>query len=111
MAVDALVAMQVAYLFSVRYLRLTSLTWTGVLGTPAVLAGVGAVAALQLAFTYLPPMQALFGTRPVAVRDGLAILATGAALLALLEIEKLARRRLGLDGPRRREARDALPAR
>ena len=110
-AVDALVAMQVAYLFSVRYLRLTSLTWTGVLGTPAVLAGVGAVAALQLAFTYLPPMQALFGTRPVAVRDGLAILATGAALLALLEVEKLARRRLGLDGPRRREARDALPAR
>ena len=95
-AVDALVAMQVAYLFSVRYLRLTSLTWTGVLGTPAVLAGVGAVAALQLAFTYLPPMQALFGTRPVAVRDGLAILATGAALLVLLEAEKLARRRLGL---------------
>jgi hypothetical protein len=51
-------------------------------------------------------MQALFGTRPVAVRDGLAILATGAALLALLEAEKLARRRLGLDGPRR-----ALPVR
>ena len=60
-----------------RYLRLTSLTWTGVLGTPAVLAGVGAVAALQLAFTYLPPMQALFGTRPVALRDGLAILGDG----------------------------------
>jgi magnesium-transporting ATPase (P-type) len=97
-AVDALVAMQVAYLFSVRYLRLTSLTWTGVLGTPAVLAGVGAVAALQLAFTYLPPMQTLFGTRPVAFRDGLAILATGAALLVLLEAEKLARRRLGLSG-------------
>ena len=38
-AVNTLVAMQVVYLFSVRYLRLTSLTWTGVLGTPAVLAG------------------------------------------------------------------------
>ena len=79
------------------------------LGTPAVLSGC-AVAALQLAFTYAPPMQVLFGTRPVAVRDGLAILATGAALLVLLEAEKLARRRLGLDGPRRPEVGGALPA-
>jgi magnesium-transporting ATPase (P-type) len=53
-AVNALVAMQVAYLFSVRYLRLTSLTWAGVLGTPAVLVGVASIAALQLAFTYQP---------------------------------------------------------
>ena len=69
--------MEIFYLFSVRYLRVASLTLEGVLGTPAVLIGVGAVAALQLAFTYVPLMQALFDTRPVAVRDGLVILASG----------------------------------
>src|SRR3546814_4035177 len=58
--VNTIVVMEIFYLFSVRYLRLTSLTWEGVLGTPAVLIGVALVVALQLAFTYLPFMQTLF---------------------------------------------------
>ena len=55
----------------------SSLTWVGVLGTPAVLAGVATVTVAQLAFTYLPFMNAAFGTRPVAVLDGFAILLVG----------------------------------
>jgi hypothetical protein len=39
-------------------------------------------------------MHVLFATRPVALLDGLAIIGVGAALLAILEIEKLVRRRL-----------------
>ena len=43
-AVNTLVAIQIAYLFNVRYVHGTSLTWQGLLGTPAVLLGVGTVA-------------------------------------------------------------------
>jgi hypothetical protein len=53
-----------------------------------VLAGVAAVTAAQLLFTYWPPMQRVFETRPVGVAEGLAILATGVALLLLFEVEK-----------------------
>ncbi|PWS35710.1 carbonate dehydratase [Falsiroseomonas bella] len=93
--VNAIVVMEIAYLFSVRFQRGTSLTWRGALGTPAVLIGVAAVVLLQLAFTYAPPLQALFATEPLdPVADGLPILAAGVALMLLLEVEKAVRRRL-----------------
>ena len=57
MVVNTLVVMEIAYLFSVRYVHGTSFTWAGVVGTPAVLIGVGTVAVAQLAFTYLPAFQ------------------------------------------------------
>lgn len=88
MAVNTLVVMEIFYLFSVRYVHGTALTLRGVLGTPAVLAGVATVVAAQLAFTYLPPLQAVFGSRPVSLGDGLAIIATGVALLGIVEVEK-----------------------
>ena len=95
--VNTIVVMEIFYLFSVRNLRLTSLSWEGVLGTPAVLIGVALVAALQFAFTYLPFMQTLFESRPVALLDGLAVVGVGIALLAILEVEKLIRRRIGFE--------------
>ena len=88
MAVNTLVVMEIFYLFSVRYVHGTSLTWQGVLGTPAVLIGVATVIVAQFAFTYLPPMQAVFSTRPVSLGDGLAIVLVGVALLAIVEAEK-----------------------
>ena len=54
------------------------------------------ILAAQLAFTYAPVMQQWFSTRPVALADGLLVVACGAALLLLLEGEKLLLRRLGL---------------
>jgi len=98
MVVNALVVMEIAYLFSIRYTRATSLTWRGVLGTRAVLIGVGVVVVAQLAFTYAPPLQALFESRPVALADGLAIVGIGALLLALVELEKRLAGRLGYAG-------------
>ncbi|MGE3907604.1 MAG: HAD-IC family P-type ATPase, partial [Reyranellaceae bacterium] len=90
MAVNTLVTMEIFYLFSVRYVHGTSMTWQGVLGTRAVLIGVAIVVAAQFAFTYLPPLQAVFDSRPVAFADGLGIFGVGAALLVLSEIEKRA---------------------
>jgi magnesium-transporting ATPase (P-type) len=90
--VNTIVVMEVFYLFSVRYLGSTSLTWQGVLGTPAVLIGVGGVTLLQFAFTYAPVMQRLFETRAVAFGDGVAIVGVGVAVLVVVEVEKRVRR-------------------
>jgi magnesium-transporting ATPase (P-type) len=91
MVVNAIVVMEIAYLFSVRYIHGSSITVQGVLGTPAVLIGVSGVVALQLAFTYMPAMQALFQTRSIAIVDGVVIIGTGIMLLLILEIEKRVR--------------------
>ena len=87
-AVNTLVAMEVFYLFSVRYLKSPSFTLQGVKGTPRVLAAVTMVFLLQLLFTYAPFMQTLFATRALAPAVGLQIVAVGVALLAVLEAEK-----------------------
>jgi magnesium-transporting ATPase (P-type) len=88
MAVNAMVVMEIFYLFSVRYVHGTSLTWQGVLGTRAVLIGVGVVIVAQLAFTYLPPVQAVFGSRPLSLTEGAVVFAIGVAMLVVVEIEK-----------------------
>lgn len=93
--VNALVVMEIFYLFSVRFLHSPSLSLRGLMGTPAILIGVSLVVLLQLAFTYAPPLQALFDTRSVGLLDGLLIIAAGVGLFVLLEGEKTLRRRRG----------------
>lgn len=94
LAVNTLVAMEVFYLFAVRYLNTPSLTLRGVLGTPIVLAAVAVVAGLQLLFTYLPWFQATFETAALPLEMlGFAVLA-GVSVLILLEIETWVRGRL-----------------
>jgi magnesium-transporting ATPase (P-type) len=94
MTVNTLVAMEVFYMFSVRYSHSSALTWRGVLGTPVVLMSVGAVLALQLVFTYTPWMWLAFGTSPLTVQQGLQVLMFGVAVLLIIELEKWLRRRL-----------------
>jgi magnesium-transporting ATPase (P-type) len=96
LVVNALVVLQVFYLFNVRYLHVASVTLRGALGTPAVLWALGIVVAAQLAFTYAPIMQHWFATRPVALLDGAVIICCGVAFMFLLEGEKLLLRRHGL---------------
>ncbi|MBS7534382.1 HAD-IC family P-type ATPase [Ancylobacter sonchi] len=94
--VNAIVVMEIFYLFNVRYIRGSSLTLTGVVGTRAVIAALAAVVVAQFAFTYLPLLQEIFLTRPVSLADGFLIVGVGVALMVVLEIEKLVLRRLGL---------------
>jgi magnesium-transporting ATPase (P-type) len=96
MVVDAIVVFEIFYLFNVRYLHTTSFSWRGAMGTPPVLTALAVVVTAQLAFTYLPIMQALFDTRPVAFVDGMVIVASGLLLMLLLEAEKAVVRRLAL---------------
>src|SRR3546814_4095602 len=88
MTVNTLVVLEIFYLFSVRYVHGTALTWRGTLGTRAVIIGVVLVVIAQLLFTYLPLMNLLFGSRPVPLDELLIILAVGVISLVLFEIEK-----------------------
>ena len=100
MVVNTLVVMEIFYLFNVRYLHMTSFSRRGTLGTPAVLAAVGVVITAQLAFTFAPFMQVLFGSAPLSVPEGAIILGIGVAVMAVLEIEKTIMHQFGfLDRP------------
>jgi magnesium-transporting ATPase (P-type) len=93
LAMNTLVVMEIFYLFYIRHLHGTSLSRQAVRGTRAVWAAVLTVTAGQFAVTYLPPLQAVFETRAVAPGDGVLVVAMGAVLLALVELEKRLRLR------------------
>lgn len=89
LAVNALIALEVSYLFSSRYIHGASLTLKGIQGTKAVLIAVGLVAALQALFTYAPFMQSLFKTESLGFLQGIVIAFIGIVGFAVLETDKL----------------------
>jgi magnesium-transporting ATPase (P-type) len=91
-AVNTLVALEIFYLFSVRYTLGSSATPKGMKGTPAVLIAVASVTALQAAFTYVPFLQTVFGTAALSPAELASCAAAGAMLLAVLELDKWAAR-------------------
>ncbi|MDI1328492.1 MAG: HAD-IC family P-type ATPase [Brevundimonas sp.] len=100
LVVNTLVVMQVFYLFSVRYIHGASITWTGVLGTPAILIGVAVVVLAQVALTYAPWFNSAFGTEPLSFFEGAVVIGLGVTTLLATELEKAARGRV-LNSPRR----------
>ncbi|WP_312946897.1 cation-transporting P-type ATPase [Agrobacterium sp.] len=96
MVVNAIVVMEIFYLFNVRYLHMTSFSLRGAMGTPPVLLAIIAVTAAQFLFTYTPFMQTMFETAPLSLLDGLVVVSTGVVLMIVLEIEKIVLRRLRL---------------
>jgi magnesium-transporting ATPase (P-type) len=88
MAVGTLVILEIFHLFFIRNIYATSLTLAAVRGTPAVWFAVIIVTTAQFAVTYLPPLQAVFGTQAVPLLDGVLMVAIGVAFFALIETEK-----------------------
>ena len=88
MAMNMLVVLEMFYLFFIRSLYGTSLTWTALRATPFVWGAVAIVVVAQLAITYLPPLQGVFDTRAVPLNDGLLIIGLGVLFFALVETEK-----------------------
>jgi magnesium-transporting ATPase (P-type) len=93
-ALNTLVVMEIFHLFFIRNIYGTSLNWKAVRGTKVVWMMVVIITAAQFAITYLPPLQAIFATEPIAFFDGVLIVGIGIALLAITEIEKQIRIRL-----------------
>jgi magnesium-transporting ATPase (P-type) len=88
MALNTLVVLKIFHLFFIRNIHGTSLTWAAVKGTRVVWSCVIAVTLAQFAITYLPPLQAIFGTQAVPLADGLLIVAAGWVFFAIVESEK-----------------------
>jgi RND family efflux transporter MFP subunit len=87
-AVNTLVACEVAYLFNARFLSESSLSLKGFFGSRAVLISVAIVVVLQAMFTYLPFMQALFNTTPLDPEIWWHIAGASVVLFLLVEVEK-----------------------
>ena len=97
-AVNAMVGLEIAYLFSVRLRHSAPFDFRAIRITRALALGVGAVVLLQVAFTYLPPLEFLYDTRPIDWPDmGVAALAA-VGLILVMELEKAIR--VGLFGAR-----------
>ncbi|MEQ8230648.1 MAG: cation-transporting P-type ATPase [Gammaproteobacteria bacterium] len=88
LAVNTLVVLEIFNLFFIRNIHGTSLTWAAARGTPIVWTCVLAVTLAQFAITYVPALQAVFGTQAVAFGDGLLVVGIGIVFFALAEIEK-----------------------
>jgi magnesium-transporting ATPase (P-type) len=96
MALNTLVVLEIFYLFFIRRMHSTSLTWAAVRATPVLWGCLLAVTAAQFAITYLAPLQGVFGTTAVPFWDGVLIVAVGAVFFALVEVEKQMRLALRL---------------
>ena len=87
-AVNALVAGQLFYLFNTRYIVRASFGAARLLSNHVALLAVAALLLLQAIFTYAPPFQRWFGTAGLQALDWLWVLGVGLAVFVLVEIEK-----------------------
>lgn len=88
MALNTLVVLEIFYLFFIRNIYGTSLTWKAARGTKVVWGVVIVISAAQFAITYLPPLQRILGTQAIPFSDGVLIVAVGMVFFAMTETEK-----------------------
>ena len=100
-AVNGLVACEAFYLVPARFIYASGLSPRALKGAGPALLTIALTGLVQMAFTYLPPMQALFRTAGLGWDEWAAVLAAGLALLAAAELEKTALRRINGTRPRR----------
>jgi magnesium-transporting ATPase (P-type) len=93
-AVNALVAGQLFYLFNTRFIMRSSIGLERLLSNRAALIAVGILVLVQMVFTYTPPFQTWFGTQGLTGTDWAWVLAVGVAVFLLVEMEKAVMRRV-----------------
>ncbi len=86
--VNTLVMFEIFYLFNSRYLTASVFNRAGLFGNRYVLMAIGLLLLFQLAFTYLGPMQTLFGTAAIDALTWLRIVLVASSVLFLVEMEK-----------------------
>jgi magnesium-transporting ATPase (P-type) len=92
-AVNTLVMFEIFYLFNARYIKDPVFNREGFTGNRYVLIAIVLLLLFQLAFTYLTPMQTLFGTTAIGFTVWLGIIAVSSSVLFLVELEKYIVRR------------------
>ncbi|MDH3872241.1 MAG: HAD-IC family P-type ATPase, partial [Gammaproteobacteria bacterium] len=87
-AVNTLVMFEIFYLFNSRYICAPVLNRAGLFGNRYALMAVGLLLFFQFCFTYLGPMQTLFGTMAIDAATWLRIVLVASSVLILVELEK-----------------------
>ncbi|MBN1134953.1 MAG: cation-transporting P-type ATPase [Anaerolineae bacterium] len=90
--VNAVIAIEVFYLFNCRSLT-QSIFRLGVLSNRWMVVGIGAMALLQVLFTYVPAMNRFLTSAPIDLAAWGRILAVGLGSYLIIEFEKWLRRR------------------
>jgi magnesium-transporting ATPase (P-type) len=86
-AVNVFVMVEMAYLFNCR--SLTQGFWKqGLFSNPWIWAGIGSMAALQMALTYLPVMNRLFQTAPIGLEEWAGIVGFAVLSFAIVALEQ-----------------------
>ena len=93
-AINTLVAGQLFYLFSSRFLSDSAVSRAGLLGNPAALGAAVILIAMQLVFTHTTLFQSWFGTDHLTIQQWGRVAAAGLAVFVVAEAEKWVRRRL-----------------
>ncbi len=92
-AVNTLVMFEIFYLFNARFIEAPVLNRNGLLGNRYVLWAISVLLLFQLGFTYLEPIQMLFGTTAINADVWLRIVVVASSVLWLVELEKMVLRR------------------
>ncbi len=87
-AMNTLVVMEIFHLLYIRNINSPRLTWKQLRGTRVLWLAIVLVVAGQFAITYLPPLQEVFETESVRLKDALLILLVGIGLFVIIELEK-----------------------
>ena len=95
--VNVLVMGQIVYLYNCRYLLAPVMSREGFLGNRYILVSIGLLVMVQLAFTYLPIMQQLFGTTDLNMAAWGRIVAFGLIVFLAVELEKYVIARSGTE--------------
>ncbi len=93
-AVNTLVMFEIFYIFNSRYLTAPVLNRAGLLGNRYILLAIAILIIFQLGFTYLEPMQTLFGTAAIKPAVWGYIVLVASSVLLLVELEKTVIRRM-----------------
>ncbi|NYS60897.1 cation-translocating P-type ATPase [Vreelandella salicampi] len=95
-AVNMLVTGSAAYLINSRFLINSTLSLSGVFGSSPVWIAIIMIMLLQMAFTYLPFMQLIFGSEGLALSHWSAIFIGSILIYLIIEAEKILWRRIEL---------------
>ena len=96
LAVNAVVMAEMFYLLNSRSIFAPVTNRAGLTGNRYVLLAIATCILLQLAFTYTPVMQGLFGSTALSPLEWLKVLGAGLLVFCVAELEKLLMRRTPL---------------
>ncbi len=94
LALNTIVVMEVFYLFYMRNIYTTALTWRLIKGTKIIWYTITGIVIAQLIITYMPWFNKVLGTAPLSLLDGMLVIGVGLILFVILEVEKQVRIRI-----------------